>query len=466
MSTPRTPDQTALAESIRSALQNDGAAIGPLLAPLHPADIAGALQDLHEEEFARVLDLLEPELRAEIVSHFAQLDEERIEDYLDAQSPQEIAEIVDELSPDDAVDLLEVADDQKAEAVLGQLDSDEAKEIRELRRFAPDSAGGIMTPDFIQVRPADTPSSIIEQVKKEHDEIESLQRVFVCREDGRLLGGIDISDLLVARPTDTAKDLMDRAVVSVGTDTDQEVCAKLMTKYDIPVLPVVGSNNVLEGIITADDILDVQADEAEEDMFRLVGVGDNKPLEHGPVIRAFKRLPWLAATLLGMGLLGPLLLHRWFSATLDQIVVLAFFIPAVMGLSGSAATQSATITVRGLATDEIAFRDFFWMLRREMTVAAIIAAVCALTMMLFAYAVTELGFNATGSSTPLGITGTIGLSMVAGILVGALLGVTIPMLCHRAGVDPAVASGPFITTAIDITAQIIYLGLATWLLLA
>lgn len=460
-------DQTAIEEAVRAALGEDSARIPAILAGLHPADVATLCQHLNEDESPALLNALPTEQRAEVLSHLGDIDEERVEEYLEGQTVEQIAKIVDEMEPDDAVDLLASADQEKAEAVIGQLDHEDAQELRELRKYAPDSAGGIMTPEFIQATPTDSAAEVLARIRDEYEEVENVQCIFVCGAGGRLLGSIPVGDLLAASPSERAGELMDRAVVQVGLLTDQEVCAKLMTRYDIDVLPVVDESNRLEGIITADDILDVQADEAEEDMFRLVGVGDSKPLEHPYWERALKRLPWLVATLLGMGLFGPLILHKWFSGTLEEIVVLAFFVPAVMGLSGSAATQSATITVRGLATDEIAFSDFFWMLRREMAVAGIIAVVCALTMMVFAYVVTAMGMESAGPNpSTLGITGTIGLSMVAGIFVGAMLGVSIPMLCHRVGVDPAVASGPFITTAIDIAAQVIYLGLATWLLTA
>jgi magnesium transporter len=284
-----------------------------------------------------------------------------------------------------------------------------------------------------------------------------MHSVFVC-ENQRLQGAIPSKVLVAAGAGETASSVMDRAVVQVVTHTDQEVCARLMQKYDLATLPVVDEQNRLQGIITHDDILDIIEEEAEEDMYRLVGVGDNKPLEHGAVERALKRLPWLSTTLIGMGLIGPLILHRWFEATLDEIVTLAFFIPAIMGLSGNTATQSATITVRGLATGEIGFPDIFWMIRRELAVAMIIAVVCAVAMMIFAYGVVALGFQADTAAT-------VGISMFAGIIVAVLLGTGIPMVCHRAGVDPAVASGPFITTLIDVSTQVIYLSLATWLLL-
>jgi len=455
----------ALLEQIRDALENRLESLRTLADDHHPVDIADALQDLPSSEIDRVLEAFDTDKRAEVVSHIADMDEGLTEQFVEDHSVEELAEIVDEMDPDDAVDLLEVADDEKAEAVIKQLGADDAEEIRELRSFEPDSAGGIMTTEFLWARPDETPQQIIDHLKLESDDVETVQRIMVCAPDMRLLGEMKAKDFLTAEPDQAASTLMDRGLVQVVASTDQEVCANLMRKYDLAVLPVVNESNKLLGIITHDDILDVMEDEAEEDMFRLVGVGDSKPLEHGAAERALKRLPWLTTTLVGMGLIGPLILHKWFEATLDQVVVLAFFIPAIMGLSGNTATQSATITVRGLATGEIQYADLFWMLKRELRVALIIAVVCALTMMLFAYAVTSLGFSEHTSFSIGHVTSTVGISMFAGILVAVVLGTSIPMFCHRAGVDPAVASGPFITTLIDITTQVIYLALATWLLL-
>jgi magnesium transporter len=196
-------------------------------------------------------------------------------------------------------------------------------------------------------------------------------------------------------------------------------------------------------------------------------VGDNKALHHGPWERAFKRLPWLATTLIGMGLIGPFLLHTWFETTLEHLVALAFFIPAIMGIGGNTAMQSSTITVRGLATGEIVWGDLTWMLRREIGVALIIAVVCSLVITCFAYGVTALGFEGSAAGPPVsGLAFTVGTAMFLGIMLSVLVGTLIPMLCHRCGVDPAVASGPFITTLIDISTQVIYLSLATWVLLA
>jgi magnesium transporter len=469
MATRGIPDpnsREALLAQIRSALNDRIETLDPSLAEKHPADIADAIQAFEAEDLDRVLDLFTLETRADVVTRLADLDEELTGQFVEDQTVAELVEIVDEMDPDDAVDLLEVAGDAKAEAVIEQLEADDAEEIRELRRHDSDTAGGIMTTEYLAARPDETPPQIIERLKLESDDVETVQTMMICGEDDKLLGVIRAKALLTADPAQPVSTVMDRGVVQVVVSTDQEACANLMMKYDISVLPVVDEGNRLIGIITSDDIMDVVEDEAEEDMYRMAGVGDNEPLVHGAMVRAFRRLPWLATTLLGMGLICPLILHRWFEATLDQVVVLAFFIPAIMGLSGNTATQSATITVRGLATGEIDFGDLFWLIRRELAVATIIAVVCSAAMMVFAYGVTALGFESESAVFSLGrITATVGISMFAGIIVAVILGTSVPMLCHRLGVDPAVASGPFITTIIDISTQVIYLALATSLLL-
>ena len=451
---------------IRAALGTRMETLDASVAERHPVDIADVLQEFEAEDLDRALDLFDVETRADVVTRLADIDEELTEQFIDDQSVAELVEIVDEMDPDDAVDLLEVTDEDKVEAVLERLEAEDAQDIRALRRHEPDTAGGIMTTEFFTARAEETPTQIINRLKHEVDDVETMQAMMVCGDDRKLVGVIVAKDLLTADPDEPVASVMDRGVVQVIAHTDQEACANLMMKYDISVLPVVDPLNRLIGIITHDDIMDVVEDEAEEDMYRMVGVGDNEPLVHGAMERAFKRLPWLTTTLIGLGLIGPLLLHRWFEATLDQIVLLAFFIPAIMALSGNTATQSATITVRGLATGEIDFGDIWWLLQRELKVAFIIAVVTALAMMIFAMLVAQLGFGEQAATVSmLRVTATVGISMFVGILVAVMIGTGVPMLCHRAAVDPAIASGPFITTLIDLSTQIIYLALATCLLL-
>ena len=450
METSGAPDpnsRESILGQVQAALGSDLESLRPVLAQYHHADLAEALQTLDPKTFDTVLHLLDEETRANVFTRIADLDESLAEQFVEGQPALEVAEIVDDMNPDDAADLLEVADAAKAEAILDRLPSGQAQEVRKLLQYDSDTAGGIMTTEFLAAYPEETPTQIIERIKVKSDDVETIQTVMICGEENKLLGILLAKDLLTANPEQPVSTVMDRGVVQVVAHTDQEACANLMMKYDISILPVVDEQNTLMGIITHDDIMDVLEEEAEEDMYRMVGVGDNEPLVHGAVQRAFKRLPWLTTTLIGMGLVGPLILHQWFKATLEQIIILAFFIPAIMGLSGNTATQSATITVRGLATGEINFGDLLWMLKRELKVALIIATVCAAAMMGFAMIMMSLGLEPGNE--------TLSVARITGI----------PMICHRAKVDPALASGPFITTLIDIGTQVIYLGLATWLLL-
>ena len=463
----RRPLADILAELARAGTAGDRSALAAELGSTHPVDIAEALSDLPEALRAQTLAGLGTELRADVLSEMSDIDEQTFEDFVDQAPVHQLAEVVDEMEPDDAVDLLDGVEQDKAEAVIESLDAEHAAEVRKLRTYEPDTAGGIMTTEFVWARMFDTREDISQRLRTLDIEIEGAGEIFACDEHGRLMGVVHATDLLAAEPDRTVGSLVDRGVVQVTAHTDQEVCAQLMRRYDLSALPVVDEHQRLIGIITHDDILDVLDDEAREDMYRLAGVGDNKALLHGPWERAFKRLPWLATTLIGMGLVGPILLHAWFRATLEELVVLAFFIPAIMGIGGNTAIQSSTITVRGLGTGEIEAGDLGWMLRREVKVALIIAVVCSVVITCFAYGVVTLGFEPSANAPPMvRVALTVGVSMFLGVMVSVLVGTAIPMLCHRCGVDPAVASGPFITTLIDIGTQVIYLGLATLVLLS
>lgn len=456
-----------LAELALAGTAPDRLVLTTELDAFHAVDIAEALSDLPEASRFQALAGLDTELRADVLSEMPDIDEQTFEDFVESAPVDELAEVVDEMEPDDAVDLLDEVEDDKAEAVIKSLDAGRAAEVRKLRTYEPDTAGGIMTTEFVWARMFDTREVISKRLRTLDIEIEGAGEIFAGDEHGRLMGVVHATDLLAAEEDQTVGSLVDRGVVHVTAGTDQEVCAQLMRRYDLSILPVVDEHQRLIGIITYDDIFDVVDDEAREDMYRLAGVGDNKALLHGPWERAFKRLPWLAATLIGIGLVGPLLLRNMFHSTIEQMVVLTFFIPVIMGIGGNTAIQSSTIAVRGLATGEIDAGDIGWMLRREIGVALIIAVVCSVVITGFAYGVVALGFEHSADAPPMiRVALTVGVAMFLGVMVSVLVGTATPMLCHRYGVDPAIASGPFITTFIDIGTQIIYLGLATWVLLA
>ncbi len=444
-------------------VEADRLALKQKLKNFHSADIAEALEELSDETKHTIMASLDIEQQVEVLD---EASEQEVDEFVEEAPVAELAELVDAMPADEAADILERVDDKKAEAVIAQLEPEHAEEVRELREYDPDTAGGIMTTEFFWIKPELKANEIITRLKEEHEEVETVHEIFVCREDRKLKGIIRVADLIAAEPDTNAEELMDPAMITVGPHADQEICGRYMQKYDLAVLPVIDAGRRLLGIITHDDILEVMNDEASEDMYRMAGVGDPKPLEHGAFVRAYKRLPWLAVTLVGYTCLG-LIISR-FAATIQQVVAITFFMPAVMALGGNTAMQSSTITVRGLATGEIDWGDLWRMLRRELLVGIIIAVVCSVALGCFAYGVNAVSASTHGAPhvSSARVAMTVSAAMLCGIISSVFLGTLIPMLCNRAGFDPALAAGPFITTLIDIGTQTIYLLLATWLLMA
>ena len=431
------------------------------LTKYHPADIAEALDDLSDEARQTVLKLLDVEQAGEVLD---EAGEQEIKEFVEPAPVETLAKIVDTMPADEAADLLEHVDEEKAEEVVSKLEPEHALDVRKVRGYKSETAGGIMTTEFFWIKPDETAEQALNRLKSEYEEMETVNVIFVCNGNKRLQGIIDVADLIAAPPEKTARNIMEKALISVVPETDQEVCARLMKKYDFDVLSVVDASNSLLGIITVDDILEVMEEEASEDMYRLAGIGDDKPLEHGPFVKAFKRLPWLVVTLAGMSILG-IIMSR-FHLTIEKVIAVSFFIPAIMGLGGNVGIQSATLTVRGLATGEIDLNDFWWLLWRELLVAFIIGFVCAVVLGAVAYGI--ISMNLPSDSSPairFEFALVVAFALMCGTVGSALVGTSVPMICHRLNIDPAIASGPFVTTVIDIGTQSIYLGLATWILI-
>ncbi len=429
----------------------------------HAADIAEAIEDLTPDTKRLVMGSLDLDQTVQVLE---EVTEEEASDYAEEATVEELARIVDVMSADDAADFLEHIDESKSRAVLAKADPTHAQAILALSSYPQESAGGIMTTEFFWAGPTDPVETVLGKLRTEYEELETIQQVFVLGPDMRLKGVVAVEDLIAASPAQPLAQLMDPATVTIGPGADQEVCARYMRKYDLSVLPVVDKHRRLLGIITLDDILGVVSQEAEEDMFRLAGVGSSRPLEQKTWQRAYQRVPWLLATLVGSGLISPVIVSHFFRPVLQQVVALAFFIPAIMGLAGNTAVQSSTIAVRGLATGELEFGDLWWMLRREMLVALIVGAVCSLALAGFSWGVGSLAFDrAAAGSLDWTFALTVGVSMFAATLFAVVLGTVIPLGCHRLKIDPAVAAGPFITTLIDIGSQVIYLSLGGAMLL-
>ncbi len=457
------PDRGQLVQRLIDVLREEAGRVElrEAVKEAHPADIADALEDLDADRRREILQSLGYDLRAEILDEIA---EEQTEAFVEEAPVPDLVRIIGEMPPDEAADILEHIEGDKLEMILGRLDEGQARDIRSLMAYDPETAGGIMTTEFFWTAPEVSAHSVLEGLRAHYENLETVHRIFVCADDRRLLGVIPVEELISAPPETEAGGIMDKAPIAISPLADQEECAQYMTKYDLSVLPVVDARRRLIGIITVDDILEVMEAEASEDMYRLAGVGATDPLEEAAAARAWKRLPWLAVSIVGYAVLCFIMAR--FEVALERIVALTFFVPAIMALGGNVGIQAATITVRGLAMGEIRPSDYFWILKRELLVALIIGLVCSGALAGVAWGVFALGLQTATTFAVGEFVLTVSVAMFVGILGAVVFGTAVPMLCAAVGIDPAVASGPFITALVDIGTQTIYLGLATVLLLA
>jgi magnesium transporter len=328
-----------------------------------------------------------------------------------------------------------------------------SQEVQDLLKYEDDTAGGIMTPDFIVFKENITAGEAIASLqKKEHMDVEMPFYLYIVDDADRLVGVSSLRQLVVVPSETPLKNFMTTQVISVRTDTDQEEVAKIVARYDILAVPVVDEFNQLLGIVTVDDVIDIFREEATEDILRMAGAGEEF-VETQTVLRSTRiRLPWLFASCIG-GIVAFFIIGR-FEASLNKFAYLAAFIPVIMGMGGNIGTQSSTIVVRGLATGRIATRNFWSVVLKELSIGLILGLVYGMLI----GTVAEIRF----SSIALAIS--VALAVLSSMSVAALVGSLVPLVFAKAKIDPAVATGPFVTTSIDIISVYCYFAIATALL--
>ena len=426
-------------------IQDDPLKVQTLLIDLHPADMAELLRDFKPDEVRRLFTFLDPEEVAEILSL---CDEDIQHEYLDSVEPGLVSDILEEMEPDDAADIigdLEERDEKRADQVLQMMEDPERAEVKDLLKYDDESAGGIMTPDFVALPKNLTTHEAIEQLRilQAQEPIEDLVYIQVVDKAGRLFGRLTFQGLVFGKDEDTLEDLCDpEDLIYVPAETDQEEVASIMSKYDLATIPVVDKDMKLVGRITYDDIYDVLEEETTEDIFRMAGTSEDTLLTRSPINVAWKRTPWLITTLVG-GLACSLILDSW--NMLNELVALAFFVPIITGMGGNIGTQSSAIMIRGLATGQVKSDEFFKYFFHEVIVGVIMGCFFAVFV----------GFAASYIATPdIGII--VGISMAFAIIAATTVGTSMPLLLKRIGLDPAIAAGPFVTTSNDLTGIVIY----------
>jgi len=327
-----------------------------------------------------------------------------------------------------------------------------SEQVEGLLRYEDDTAGGIMVPDFIALGEDTSAKQAIESLQTEHSDVEMPFYLYVVDEYGHLTGVSSLRQLVVVPPETPLKQFMTTDVISVRTEMDQEEVAKIVARYDILAVPVVDEANKLVGIVTVDDVIDIFREEATEDILKMAGAGEEF-VETKSILKSTRiRLPWLFASCIG-GIVAFFVINRYVDS-LAKVAYLAAFIPVIMGMGGNIGTQSSTIVVRGLATGRIHIRDIWQVISKELAVGFILGIVYGLLIA----AVAQLRYG----TLPVALA--VALAVLSSMSIAALVGSTVPMLFERINVDPAVATGPFVTTAIDIISVFFYFVIATTLL--
>lgn len=394
---------------------------------------------------------LSPEEMAEIYEAI-ELDEEDVEIFIKEMDPSYAAEMMSFMYTDDVVDVLNELDEEHRDSFLEMMDEETAEEITELLGYEEYTAGSIMTTEYVSIQENSTVKSAMNVLRNEAPDAETIYYIFVVDDMHRLTGVMSLRDLIVADEDALIRDIMSERVVYAKVTDDQEKIAQIFKDYDFLAFPVVDENQVLQGIITVDDIIDVIDEEASDDYSKLAGISDVDDVDANPFKAARQRLPWLVM-LLFLGMITATLMGQ-FEETLEKVALLALFIPLISGTSGNSGTQALAVVVRGIATGEIGEKSKVKMIFREMGTGLITGLVCGLIVVGIVYF--------WKSSLIVGFL--VGTAICSSIFVATIAGSLIPLLIHKIGIDPAVASGPFITTLNDITSILIYLGLATVLL--
>ncbi len=417
----------------------------------HAADLAVVFRSLSHTNQHKLFDMLEDTEQKGAL--FSELDEDTFPDFMESLELDEIVEILEHMPSDDVADLIGRLPEDKSDAILEKMKKEGSEEVEGLLRYDDDTAGGIMVPDFIALSEDTTAKEAIKSLQKEHMDVEMPFYLYVVDEYGKLVGVCSLRQLVVVPPDTPLKDFMTTDVFAVKTDMDQEEVAKIVASYDILAVPVVDEYGQLVGIVTVDDVIDIFREEATEDMMKMAGLGGEEFIETQSVVKSAKiRLPWLFASCIG-GIIAFIIISR-FEGTLNRLTYLAAFIPVIMGMGGNIGTQSSTIVVRGLATGRLNIRDIWSVVFKELTIGVILGLIYGVLIGIVAQARYNTGALAM----------SVGLALICSMSVAALVGSLVPMLFARINIDPAVATGPLVTTAIDIISVFCYFMIATTLL--
>ncbi len=441
------------AEDIRELLQKGQyTRLRQVVQELNDADIADYLEDMDGEEIVKVFRILPKDIAADVFSY---LEIEFQQSVIISLSDKDAANIINNMMSDDAKELMEEMPANIVKRLIANTDPETRQAINHLMRYPEDSAGSIMTVEYVDLKEHYTVTQAIERIRKVGLDSETINICYVLDNKRTLVGTVGLRYLLLSDPDAVIGDIMHRSVVSLHTLMDQEEVARMFKKYEFTAMPVVDNEDRLIGIITMDDVVDILEEETTEDIEKMAAVmPSDKPYLRMSVIEAFKkRIPWLLLLMISATFTGSIITS--FESALSRYVVLTAFIPMLMDTGGNAGGQASAIIIRGLSLDEIAFGDWTKVVWKEIRTAAL----CGLTLAGCNF-VKLLAFDRVGMS----VAFVVCVTLLMAVIVAKVVGSTLPMLAKKIGMDPAVMASPFITTIVDAISLLIYFRIETLVL--
>ncbi|WP_088104095.1 magnesium transporter [Halalkalibacter urbisdiaboli] len=418
---------------------------------LHPTDQAEIFLDLEQEKQNRIYDFLLP---AEFAEVFQSVDVEAQMECMLELDEQYAAKMFNEMYTDDVADFLSKIGKEKAEKILASMDRVGANNVKELLAYPPATAGAIMTKEFIAIKASSTTMKVLEQLREEGPDAETIYYLYVIDDNDTLVGVVSIRDLITAPASEKIEEIMSTRIVSVSVADDQEKVANVIKKYDFLAVPVVKEDGVLIGIVTVDDIMDVVEEETDEDFGEISAARGSLDANVSSFAAAKKRAPWIMM-LMVLGLVTAEVIGQ-FEETLEKVILLSVFIPLIMDSAGNTGTQALAVVVRGLAVGPVNRATVTKMLKREFGTGMMLGLICMLTLV----AIVPFLYPNGGIL----LAGIVGVSLFLTLSFSTMVGATIPLIIDKLKIDPAVASGPFITTINDIMGLLIYFTIASALL--
>jgi magnesium transporter len=429
--------------------ENNDSEIKELFSEVHFADIAEVLDEVSFDEAIYIIKLLDSEKTSEILT---ELDEDTRENILENLSAKEIAEEVGEMDSDDAADIIGELSPERQQRVINALKDDElAADIRELLSYANNTAGALMAKELVKVYETWTVAGCMRRIRGQAQEVTRVHSIYVVDKEDKLVGRLSLKDLIVARSDQNISDISKATVDAVNVNDNDEEVAKIMVKYDLEAIPVVNDNNVLLGRITIDDIVDVLKEEADKDYQMAAGLTQDVDSDDSIFELTKARLPWLFLGLIGG--VGAFIIMEGFQDVFTTYASLFFFTPLIAAMAGNVGVQSSAIIVQGLANDDVK-GSINSRLLKEMLLATLNGVILALFLFFFVWIY----------EGKISLALAISVSLVVVIIIAGLIGTFVPLFLNKRGIDPAIATGPFITTSNDIFGILIYFMIAKMIL--